>query len=180
MENLPFFCDPEIHHKNKLRYTPLNIPATINKGKFYRLGNIFGTPLILHRLKYSAYSIIVLAAYHILTHNTCHATQTTYILHTTLKLLFTVLHVSIAISDPGFVSRPASIDVEHVTCNRCLAVVTDNARHCRVAGICVRGYDHFCILLGNCFSDGNAARIYVLVGVFVSHLLLIVVCGLAQ
>ena len=84
-----------------------------------------------------------------------------------------ILILSVTLVDPGFVSYPMFIDVLKPQCNLCFTTKTDNARHCYVSGICVRDFDHFCIILGNCFTGSNSSRIMLLITLGMCHLILL-------
>ena len=74
-----------------------------------------------------------------------------------------------AFSNPGHVSRSLSFreyvkyrEQERIACHLCLALDTDQATHCHDCGVCVRGYDHHCIVLGNCIGKNNLYAFYAL------------------
>ena len=76
--------------------------------------------------------------------------------------------VLVATLDPGYVSRhsPEILDVEdskihhQFTCLKCFTTAEDKVYHDSFCDLCVLGYDHFCIVLGNVIGKNNIIFFY--------------------
>ena len=156
-------------------YTNLSVPQTKNKGRVHYLGQVCGIPLILQPLQYSIYSLIIVVAYNALAFKTLmsNMTASTWNFAVFLQVAITFLILSVTFIDPGFVSYPVNLDLMKPQCNLCFTTKSDNASHCYISGICVRDFDHFCIVLGNCFTSRNSQRIYLLVALAMCHMTLL-------
>ena len=86
--------------------------------------------------------------------------------------------------DPGYISRPtadvavddeeqasgdAQVDLQQVVCQKCRTFSSDQAYHDSLCDLCVQGYDHFCIVLGNIIGKNNIKFFYAIFMFYVAN-----------
>ena len=85
--------------------------------------------------------------------------------------------------DPGYIVRTPHIeeDIEMgkqvpaaFTCRKCFTTREDEAVHDGFCDLCVIGYDHFCIVLGNVIGHNNIRYFYSIFFFYVVNILLLV------
>ena len=72
-----------------------------------------------------------------------------------------------AFTNPGHLRRKLSPKEYHkhivngdFSCATCMTLKTDEVFHCEECGVCVKGYDHHCIVMGNCIGRYNLIPFY--------------------
>ena len=150
--------------------------------------------LILQNLRYSGLAIVLYTLYLYLClrylfilepfkTDDSPISKTLYVVCFTALSLMNLLQAgSLSFTNPGFVSHEAhrssinitsvgseTREVSHSSPSVCLTCQTskqtDNgASHCYVSGICIEGYDHFCMLLGNALTKQSEQRVLLLIG----------------
>ena len=95
-----------------------------------------------------------------------------------------------AFTNPGHLRRKLSQKEYHkhivngdFTCATCMTLKTDEAFHCEECGICVKGYDHHCVVMGNCVGRYNLIPFYAMLFFSVSGICcvyIVTILGLAR
>lgn len=81
-------------------------------------------------------------------------------------LLLTTL-IWTGFTDPGHLARTDKQDELVYSCEICNTIDEDDVRHCGACGICIKGYDHHCIVVGNCIGEKNITGFYLMGLMFV-------------
>jgi len=74
-----------------------------------------------------------------------------------------------AFTNPGHAYRTLSFkdfvalfERNEISCFNCLSLKSDNATHCEDCGICIKNYDHHCVVMGNCIGKYNLIPFYLM------------------
>ena len=86
--------------------------------------------------------------------------------------------------DPGYVVKPKPEEVDEeasgvpekkILCKKCNTTAEDCTTHDHFCDLCVEGYDHFCIVLGNVIGRNNICYFYSIFGFYVINIIALVI-----
>lgn len=116
--------------------------------------------------------------------------KTTIVLSIIGEVLIPIIIISLLITifkDPNMIiidTRPDEFMLQMISsderfCNRCSIIREKGTVHCSDCCVCIRNYDHHCIVIGKCIGGGNILyfNIFVFSGLIgMVYLLAVIIC----
>ena len=162
------------------------LPA--NPGNIIRLGEVWGLKFAVLRGAYLLSPLLIICLilgvngfYLYYFTSALNSLMLGVILLAAAGLFFGV--VMSATLDPGYLSRqsPEISDIEETrhhqkySCLKCFTTLEDKVYHDSFCDLCVHGYDHFCIVLGNVIGQNNIYYFYSIFVFYVVNVIALVI-----
>ena len=136
-----------------------------NLGRVRRFCKIFGVEIIGATGYWILAPIFVILAVFII--NTLfiftfygHVSVGIWIWHLFSFIIFMFVLLWTSFTDPGHFSRENGSEFISHYCDICYTIDNDKVKHCGACRICIKGYDHHCVVLGNCIGEKNIICFY--------------------